>query len=81
MPPNRHGRSRVDRHAQLLLMVADGATVAEMAEETEMSRCTIIHDLAELRNMFGARNNCNLVALAYQKGILNGRQMVTLDDS
>ena len=80
MPPNRHGRSRVDRHGQMLLMVADGATVMEMAAELEISRWTVIHELAALREMFGARNNCNLVALAYQKGILNGRQMVTLDD-
>lgn len=68
--------TRTARHNHLLLMIADGATVEEMAEETGVARATINHDLQELRDRFGARNNCNLVALAYQKGILNGRQFV-----
>ena len=70
------GATRQARLNHLLLMVADGATVEEMAQETGVARATINHDLHELRIVFGARNNCNLVALAYQKGVLNGRQFV-----
>jgi len=71
---------RIQRQGHLLLMLADGSTYDEMMEELGVSRCTITHDLYELRQMFGARNNPNLIALAYQRGFLNGRQMVTLDE-
>jgi len=57
-------------------MLADGATIDEMSQETGVARYTINHDLRDLRDEFGAKNNCNLVALAYQKGILNGRQFI-----
>jgi DNA-binding CsgD family transcriptional regulator len=59
------------RHATILLMLADGATVAEMAQELGIGEVTVKHDLAELRKNFGAKNNCNLIALAYQRGVLH----------
>ena len=59
------------RHAAILLMLADGATVAEMAMELRVGEVTVKHDLGELRKNFGAKNNTNLIALAYQRGVLH----------
>jgi DNA-binding NarL/FixJ family response regulator len=57
-------------------MLADGSSVKEIAHELDVSDHTIKNDLIEMRRNFGAKNNCNLVALAYQHGVLNGRQFI-----
>jgi len=60
----------------VLLLLADGMSGEEIAAEIGYSHWTVKHDVTELKRMFGARNTNNLIALAYQKGVLNGRQFV-----
>lgn len=58
------------RQAMVLLMIADGDSNEEIAYELERSVNTVKTDVGKLMKMFGARNRANLVALAYQKGII-----------
>jgi len=58
------------RKYQILLMIADGARNLEIAEELNLCDSTIKHEVTELMKTYGAKNRANLVALAYQQGIL-----------
>jgi DNA-binding CsgD family transcriptional regulator len=68
--------SHSQRYDIILLMLADGATVAEMSDELIIAESTVKHYIMELRKRFGAKNNTHLVALAYQKGILYAKSPV-----
>jgi DNA-binding NarL/FixJ family response regulator len=58
------------RQFMVLLMIADGSSNRGIAEELEINLTTVNHQVTALKKMFGAVNRANLVALAYQQGIL-----------
>ena len=76
MPPYRSSGSITQRRNMVLLLLADGMTSQEIADELGVSHWTAKHDVTELKRIFGAKNTNNLIALAYQKGVLNGRQFI-----
>jgi len=60
----------LQRRDLIILMIANGDSNKEIAAELNLCDSTIRHDVTVIMNSFGAKNRANLVALAYQKGIL-----------
>ena len=57
----------------LLLLIAEGYQHREIAKEMGISLMTVPNMTEQLRLIFGARNNAQLVALAYHEGVLKPR--------
>lgn len=58
------------RQEKALLMIADGASNKDIAQEFNLGMDTVKHILSELYRELGAKNRANAVALAYHKGVL-----------
>jgi DNA-binding NarL/FixJ family response regulator len=58
------------REMQVLLGLADGASLVDIAEEMGLSMSTVSLASASVRTKLGARNMTHMVALAYHTGLL-----------
>lgn len=63
-------RPRPHRQTDVLALLADGFSVSESARVLRVSDSTIEHERTALRRALRARTPPQLVALAYEKGIL-----------
>lgn len=59
-----------NRECQVLVMVADGYTNAEIAKELFLSVETIKHHVKHVLGKLGARSRAHAVLLAYREGII-----------
>lgn len=59
-----------DRELQLLRLLADGATIAEIAARLFCSERTVKYTLHQLLDRFGLRNRVHAVAWALRSGLL-----------
>jgi len=58
----------------ILLSLADGLTVGQIADEREVSFHTVSGQVKSLRAKLGARTTAHAVALAYHRGLfVSGR--------
>jgi two-component system nitrate/nitrite response regulator NarL len=67
----RLGDPLTPREDQVLLALADGLRVPEIADELHLSRETVMTHSNTLRVKLGARNATHAVALAYHRRLLN----------
>jgi DNA-binding NarL/FixJ family response regulator len=62
-----------ERELLVLMLLADGCTIAEIADEINRKDDTIKHIFHNIRWKLKAKNNTHAVAMAYHKGILKVR--------
>lgn len=53
----------------ILLSLADGLTMSQIADEREVTLHTVTNQVKSLRSKMGARTAAHAVALAYHRGI------------
>lgn len=56
---------------EIIKLTADGMSLKEISTITKMSMPTITAYRTRIIKIFGAKNSANLVALAYNHGLLN----------
>ena len=59
-----------DSDIDIVRLVADGATMAEIADKMYLSPRTIESKIHKMMKLFGAVNRMNLVSIFYKEGIL-----------
>ena len=60
----------VPRYSRILLMLADGSSIQEIANDLHLGESTIKNDISRMKKIFGAKNVNNMIALAYQNRVL-----------
>lgn len=70
-PPIKNEFGLLPIHLKMIQMISQGKSLKEISAETGRSGSGIVHSIRRLTVKFECRTKTQLVAVCYQKGILN----------
>ena len=75
---NGDGAARLtERERQVLMLLADGLTPAEVAQDLVISRSTVGTHIEHIYEKLGARTRAHAVGIAFREGLLDARTVRT----
>lgn len=70
---NRRLDGITDREREVLVLIANGMSNTEIADELHLSHSTVKFHVSRLLAKLGARDRAQLVIAAYESGLMNHR--------